>query len=186
MLVQSFCVVTRICRGKKSPVVKIVFKETYSGRKETHGCIEFLVPIDRLQDFRSIRIWLKKVKESCFEFIRVERLAAPGGEIVRNEFVPLGLANKLLKVVEEVKSLGNISLESFLETWRRINLLVRDTAESVIWILALQINDKFGELMILSEKLDRVLCIFCQHCNKLQKLTILPRAFHPMMAEKSR
>lgn len=58
---------------------------------------------------------------------------------MRNEFVKLGLSNKVFQVEEEVEA-----------------FLVGNARESVIGILALQVGDQFGELVVVAEVIHGV------------------------------
>ena len=58
---------------------------------------------------------------------------------MRNEFVELGFSDKVLQVEQEVES-----------------LLVRNTGECIIGVLALKVGDQLGELMVVTEVFDRV------------------------------
>lgn len=62
------------------------------------------------------------------------------GTYVRNEIVKLGLAHEVLDVEKEVEA-----------------LLVGDAGESIIRVLALQVCDELGELVVLAKVLHRVL-----------------------------
>lgn len=57
-----------------------------------------------------------------------------------NEFVKLGLAHKVLNVEQEVET-----------------LLIGDARESIIRVLALQVSDELGELVVITKVLHRVL-----------------------------
>jgi hypothetical protein len=59
---------------------------------------------------------------------------------VRNELVKLGLANEILNVEQEVEA-----------------LLIGDAGESIIRVLALQVCDELGELVVIAKVLHRVL-----------------------------
>lgn len=58
---------------------------------------------------------------------------------MRDELVKLGLSHEVLKVEQEVEA-----------------LLVGDARESVVRVLALQISDQLGELMVMAEVFHRV------------------------------
>jgi len=67
----------------------------------------------------------------------------------------------------------------------RTNLFVRNTAECIIGIFPFQIDDKLSELVIMAEFVDGV------HYNHVRNNTLswagnIPKAFQPIMAEKSR
>lgn len=58
---------------------------------------------------------------------------------MRNEFVKLGLSNEVLQVEEEVEA-----------------LFVGNARESIVGILALQVSDQFGELMVVAKVIHGV------------------------------
>lgn len=72
-----------------------------------------------------------------------------------DEFVEGGFSDEFLEVVEEMEALGE--LERVHNGGVRAYLLVRDATEGIIGVFALEINDKLGELMVLSEQVHRVL-----------------------------
>lgn len=53
---------------------------------------------------------------------------------MRNELIELGFAQNRFQVEDEVES-----------------LLIRNARESIVWVLALQIGNQFGELMFVSK-----------------------------------
>lgn len=59
---------------------------------------------------------------------------------MRNELVKLGLAHEIFNVEQEVEA-----------------LLIGDARESIIRVLALQICDELGELVVIAKVLHRVL-----------------------------
>lgn len=59
---------------------------------------------------------------------------------MRNELVKLGLAHEILDVEQEVEA-----------------LLIGDAGESIIRVLALQVGDELGELVVITKVLHRVL-----------------------------
>lgn len=59
---------------------------------------------------------------------------------MRNELVKLGLAHEVLDVEQEVEA-----------------LLIGDAGESIIRVLALQVCDELGELVVITKVLHRVL-----------------------------
>lgn len=67
------------------------------------------------------------------------RFRASKRTYVRNEFVPLFLAQQFLQVIQKSKT-----------------FLVRNAGEGVIRILALEVDDKFGKLMVFTEFSYRV------------------------------
>jgi len=104
------------------------------------GLVEPGVPVDGLEGFGGGGIRGEEIEESGFEVVGVEGFLGPGCEVMRDEFVEGWFADEFLEIVEEVES-----------------LFVRYTAEGVVGVFALEINDKFGELMVSTKVIDRIL-----------------------------
>jgi hypothetical protein len=66
------------------------------------------------------------------------------------------------------------------------NFLIRDTAECIIGILAVQVNDELGKFMISTKQVYRVLWEWLDKGERRDEYGALPKAFHPIIAEKSR
>lgn len=94
-----------------------------------------------------------EVKESIFEFVRVERFTGPLSEVVGDEKVEFRLADQFLNIIEEVESLGSVRMgvASVLTPEDGYsNLFIGDSAKCIIGIFAFEINYEFGKLVVLS------------------------------------
>jgi hypothetical protein len=58
---------------------------------------------------------------------------------MRNELVPVGPADELVKVQQQVEA-----------------FFVRDRAKRVVWVSALETGDELGELVFFAKQIDRV------------------------------
>lgn len=56
-----------------------------------------------------------------------------------NELVPLGLTYQLLQMAEKGEA-----------------FLIRDYGIRIVWVFSFQVNDKFGEFVVLSKLVDSV------------------------------
>jgi hypothetical protein len=64
--------------------------------------------------------------------------------------------------------------------------LIWNATERIIRIFAFQVNDQLCEFVIVTEKVHRILCNESASENGQRDDSNLPKAFHPIMAEKSR
>jgi hypothetical protein len=87
--------------------------------------VKLVVPVNLGYLFADLVVseTVEEVKERLLELERVERLARPLGEVVRNELVKALTADKALKIVEEMESLliGHRAVDIF-----RIHIIMLD------------------------------------------------------------
>lgn len=68
----------------------------------------------------------------------------------------------------------------------RANLFVWNATEGIIRVLSFQIDNELGELVIMAEIVHRVLCNHISHRTLTWRNKSMPKAFQPIIAEKSR
>lgn len=105
------------------------------------------------------------------EFKRIKALPSPCLEIMWNEVVEVLTADQLLQIPQEMEA-----------------LFVRNSTESILGVYTLVTDDELGKFMVRAEELYSVLWMnpisFCLPL-RLHYRNHLPKAFQPMMAEKS-
>lgn len=111
--------------------------------------VESLLPRDLCNLFLDIfiAVGIEEVEESLLELKRVETLAGPGLEVMRDELVKVLTSYELLEIPQEMEA-----------------LLIRHSAEGVFGIHALVADDEFGELVLSTQEFYSVLCQVCQLC----------------------
>ena len=104
------------------------------------GSVEPGVPIElRGQLPRDVGVRAEEVEDRRLEVVAIEALASPLCKVVWHKGVEFLLADQPLDVIQEMET-----------------LLVRDAREGIIGILALEVEDQFREVVVLSILLDRV------------------------------